>query len=199
MFRRHDDECGVGETLRVQGRHHRADRLVCVIQRRQQAALWHAVGSVATGQCRRSSELFHLQLLSDADRLEIHPEQRRNPYGVDAVVIESVDFVDDRRDLQIVVSHGQGEAVGDRDAGNRRRDFRGVQIVEARARRSVEELIRRVLVGPCGAAASCLDQLEHVIDPGELVRRHGAGATGRRIPRQLRRIDRRPREGPPII
>jgi len=100
-------------------------------------------------------------------------------------VVEAVDLVEDGRHLHVVIGQRLREAVR-RAAGG---DLRRVEVVHARPRRAVQELVRGMLVRPRGAAARGLDQLEHVVDPGELVGIDPGGAAVRGVAGQLRRVE----------
>src|SRR5439155_27380468 len=124
------------------------------------------------------------ELLAHANRLKIHPEDRRNPDAGRAGVIHPVNFVDDRLGADVVeLLHGWKAARG---AGVSR--FRRVQVLYAMARRSMREFVREMLIGPGGATPGFANDLENRVCAQELVRINGLAPSGG-IARELCRVD----------
>src|SRR5713226_7932458 len=95
-------------------------------------------------------------------------------------MLEAIDLVDDGGHLQLIVSHRAIHADGGvkpADVG----DLRRVEIFYAFARRPVDEIIGRMLVGPRGAAAFRPDHFKDGV-----VLMASCGYTGTQWPNSLR-------------
>src|SRR5262249_44745040 len=85
--------------------------------------------------------------------------------------ILAVYFIKDRLDFQVVVGFRRGYAGGDILGGVV--DFRREQVVQTLSRRTIQQLVRWVLVGPrCASQAAALDNFEDSVDSQELVRKN---------------------------
>ncbi len=139
----------------------------------------------------------HRQLLSHADLLEVHPEDRRNGRRLRPIGGLAVDLVDDRLNFGVVVGHhrrhaggvvvdllqrervrgpvaqreapAEIDAVDDAAVDDERVDLRRVEVVDPLAGRPIDQVVRLVLVGPGRVAARLTDHLEHRVDLEELV------------------------------
>src|SRR5450759_1179244 len=109
------------------------------------------------------------QLLSDAHRLEIHPEYRWDTILTRTVMLQAMDFVDDGCNFFLIVldraDHTDG-GVESVDIG----DFRGVEVIYALAGRAIDNVISRVFIRPGCAAASGFDHLEDRVGFHRVVR-----------------------------
>ncbi len=135
----------------------------------------------------QARDRIHRQLLSNTDRLEVGSKQRRHAYFLRVIVVVAVDLIEHRLNMQRVVTLDVVEAVRpavverrvleghDGAAGDLRQrhrdgiDFRTVEILDPFAAGSIGPLIRRVLIGPCCAAAMRLHDLEYGVHPQVLM------------------------------
>ena len=120
-------------------------------------------------------------LLRNADRLEVHAVNCRNANLLRSDVIFTIDFVQDRRHLKVVVRFNIFGAA-------ERTNFRREKVIHSRTRRPIHKIIRRVLVRPCRTAAIHLNDFENGVYPDEAVRKHGETAV-LWVPRQFIGID----------
>lgn len=155
------------------------------------------------GRMPRIDEVARLvELLRGGDRLEVHAQDRRDAGIPLAGVILPVQPIQHGHRLDRVVALGVGVGLGPVRAaaivGGSRRAERGrigdvavdlgrKQVVDAIARRSAEDLVRGVLVGPGGAHPVVMDDFEHGVHQKVIVRIHRQARL--RIQRQLRCID----------
>ena len=190
MLGREHDGGGPLELLLLERVHHAADLGVDEVEgAHENRTGGDAVGEVAAGLALRGR-----QLLRGRDRLEVHAEERRGAGVGAAAVVEALDLVDHRLDLVVVVLLGEEVVAGPvTGRGGRRRvrrvavDLRGEQVVDAVARGTVEDLVRGVLVGPGGAQAGAVDDLEDRVHLDVLVGEHRQAAA--RVDGQLGGVD----------
>ncbi len=135
------------------------------------------------------------ELLADADGLEVHAEDRRHTHLGGPGAVEARDLVEHRLHLQHVVALDAVEARGGVLAGHAvvGIDFGREQVLDASAGRTIDEIVRRVLVRPCGAAAMGADHFEDGVGLDELMRIHRHASAVDQRHRQFRRIDLRQR------
>ena len=174
MLGRDDEQRGLIQSARLERLDHAAEGFVGLLQairehcRRRPDAIDIAAGQAnVTGL--RATAFVGGQLLSDAHRLEVHSEHRRCAPGGRAVMVEAIDLLDDRGDLQLVVRNraiNAGGGVGTAYVG----DLGRVEIIDALAGGAVDEIVGRVLVRPCGAATLALDDFEDRIGPDGIMR-----------------------------
>src|SRR5262249_40823193 len=124
------------------------------------------------------------QLLRDADRLEVHAEDRRHAHFSGAGVVLAGNFVQQRLNLEVIVRFSQRDAVGCAACGN----LRSVEIIHTRTGGTVHEIVGGVLVRPGGAPAGGFDDLEHGIHAQEAVWINRGAALGR-VERQRYWVD----------
>ena len=131
--------------------------------------------------------------MPDADRLKVHAEDRGNAGVGRTGALQARHLVQNRGDLQGVVTLdavetrrriGAGQAV----VGI---DFRREEIVHAMARRPIQDLVGRMLVRPGRVTAVGLDDLEDRVGLDELVGQHGGAFAITQGERQQRVIDLR--------
>src|SRR5262249_5647136 len=115
----YDDQRLVGEAAVTQRVHELPDRAV---HKRD------GVGEVDAWRCGRIDVAADFELLADADGLEIHSENRRGSATALAGMVESIDLVDDRLDLDAVIPLNAvdraGEVAARYDRGRRRRGMK---------------------------------------------------------------------------
>src|SRR6185369_2080422 len=107
-----------------------------------------------------------------------------------AGMILAGDLVEDRRDLAVVVFLGGVDRAGDRillvfHVGF---DLRRIEVIDAIAARTLDQIVGRIFVGPGGISAGGLDHVEDRVYANIRVRIGGRAAIGG-IARQLLRIE----------
>src|SRR5207245_9038187 len=99
-------------------------------------------------------------LLRNADRLEVHAVNCRNANLLRSGVIFTIDFLQDRRHLRVVVRFN---TLGPSERSNLRRE----KVIHSGTRRPIRRMICRVLVRACSPAATLLTGLDNGVYRGE--------------------------------
>ncbi len=161
-----DEQCGVVDAALLERLDHAAQGFIGLLEAkrehlgRRSGAVEIAADLAGMGALRATAVAVVVgELLPDADRLKIHSEHRGGTAGGRAVM-----------HFQLIIGNRAIDADGGIEATHIG-DFRGVEIVHALTRRTVDEIVGRMLVRPRSAATLALDYFEDGVGPDRIVRK----------------------------